>query len=331
MSQLYLHSILLRVSDQRIMYSIFHKSAKQLFLTPRPLVFNVSVNSLSSGGNPAQFCLESVRKTDHEHFLTNLLLPSNIKTDAFAIRAFSSEISGVRDSISEKTLGLVRLQFWRDTIEGLYDDKVPQHPVAVQLYRAIKQKKPSKQLFFNLISSREQFLSDKPFHSLDDVDKYGEDAFSSIYLLLLELQDNKNGHIKHAATQLGKCEGLITLLRALPYNASKRRCYLPTELLTERGISAEKIMRCKGDNIDEDISEIIEVIAARAEQHLENCRFRKKYLSSQEKLLLLPAVSADHYLTKLSKVKCNVWDKSLHVRNSWLPMSLYWNKFKRTY
>ena len=210
-------------------------------------------------------------------------------------------------------------------------DQVPHHPVAVQLYRTIKQKQPSIQLFQKLIDSREQFLSDKPFNSLEDVDKYGEDAFSGVYLLLLELQNNKNGHIKHAATQLGKCEGLITLLRALPYNAARRRCYLPTQLLAERGVSAEKVIRCSGDSVPADITVIIEMIAARAEQYLENCRFRKKYLSSSEKLLLLPAVSADQYLTKLSKTQCNVWDKSLHVRNSMLPMSLYWHKFRRTY
>ena len=281
--------------------------------------------------NPAQYCLDTVKRTDHEHYLTNLLLPASVKTDSFAVRALSSEISGVRDSVSEKTLGQVRLQFWRDTIEGLYSDNVPQHPVAIQLYRTIKQNNISKQLLFNLISSRQHFLSDKPFNSLDEVDKYGEEAFSSVYLILLEVLQNKNGHIKHAVTQLGKCEGLLTLLRGLPHNAAKRRCYLPTQLLVEKGVSAEKVIRTNGDNISQEISEVIEIIAARAEQHLEAARFRKKYLSSEEKLLLLPAVSADQYLSKLSKVKCNVWDKSLHVRNSWLPASLYWNKVKGTY
>ena len=285
----------------------------------------------SKSSNPAQYCLDTVQRTDHEHFLTNLLLPASVKTDAFAVRALSSEISGVRDSVSDKTLGQVRLQFWIDTVQGLYDDQVPQHPVAVQIYRTIKQNNVSKQLLINLISSRLNFLSDKPFNSLDDVDKYGEEAFSSVYLILLEVMKNKNGHVKHAATQLGKCEGLLTLLRGLAHNAAKRRCYLPTQLLVEKSVSAEQVIRTTGDNISEDISEVIEIIAARAEQHLEACRLRRKYLSRDEKLLLLPAVAADQYLSKLSRVKCNVWDKSLHTRNSWLPLSLYWNKFRATY
>ena len=126
-------------------------------------------------------------------------------------------------------------------------------------------------------------------------------------------------------------KGLITLLRGVPYNASKRRCLLPTDLLTENKLTTEKIIRCGGNIEQQEIADLLELIASRAEQHLENCRFRSKYLSADEKLLLLPAVSVDQYLTKLSKVKCNVWDKSLHTRNSWLPMALYWSKLRKTY
>lgn len=315
------------------MFSLRHLCLKhrELFsVTQRPLVITrSSERAASSRGNPAQHCLEQVKRTDHEHFLTNLLLPDRIRTDAFAIRALSAEVSGVRESVSDKTLGLVRLQFWKDTIDHLYNDKVPQHPVAVQIHRVIKQHNPSKELFMRLIQSREQFLSDKPFDSLEQVEQYGEQAFSSVYLLLLELLGNESGHAKHAATQLGKCEGLVTLLRATPYNASKRKCYLPTDLLLEQEVSSEKVIR--GGEEEEGVKDVVEIIAGRAQQHLESCRFRMKYLETDHKLLLLPAVAVDAYLDKLSKAKCNVWDKTLHSRNSLLPMSLYWNKFKKTY
>jgi len=289
------------------------------------------MSSTITRGNPAEYCIELVKRTDHEHFLTNLLLPESIRTDSFAIRALNAEVASVRDNVSEKTIGLLRMQFWRDTIENLYQDQVPQHPVAIQLHKLIKQHNPSKELFERLISSREQFLSDKPFDNLEQVEQYGDQAFSSVYLLLLELMDNDSGHAKHAATQLGKCEGLVTLLRAAPYNATKRRCYLPTELLLEQGVSAEKIVRGGGEEHDQAVRDVVEVIASRAQQHLDSCRFRLKYLNRDHKLLLLPAVAVDAYLDKLSKAKCNVWDRTLHSRNSWLPMSLYWHKFKHTY
>ena len=314
------------------MLSLTKHKTLHLLGARRPLVFSVLQASSERQTNPAQFCLEAVRRTDYEHFLTNLLLPKNIKTDSFAIRAFSSEVANVRENVSERTLGLMRLQFWRDTIDRLYDGDCPQHPVAIQLFRIIKQSRPSKQLFHNIISSREQFLSDQPFASLEEVEKYGEEAFSSVYLLLLESLGNKNGHVKHAVTQLGKGEALVTLLRALPYNAAKRRCYLPSDLLMEREVSTEQVLRGGNtEDLSQDLREIIEVVAGRAEQHLENSRFRARYLSREEKLLLLPAVGADQYLSSLSKVSCNPWHPALNKRNSWLPISLYWHKFKQSY
>jgi len=310
--------------------SLRHHSLKLgvlISLTRKAVVMNR--RCVSSRVNPGDHCMELVRRTDHEHYLTNLLLPSTIRTHSFAIRSLSSEVSGVRDSVSDRTLGLVRMQFWRDTIEQLYAGHIPQHPVAVQLHRMIEKHNPSKQLFLNLIQAREHFLSDKPFDSVGDVEQYGEDAWGSVYLLLLELLGNTSGHAKHAATQLGKCEGLITVLRGLPYNAAKRRCYLPTDLLLEQDLSSEKVVR-QGEE-DQAVRDVVEIIASRAEQHLESCRFRMKYLEKDHKLLLLPAVAVDAYLDKLSKAKCNVWDKTLHSRNSQLPMALAWNKLKKTY
>ena len=54
-----------------------------------------------------------------------------------------------------------------------------------------------------MIIFREQFLSDRPFNSLEEVELYGEKAFSSVYLILLEIMKNDSGHLKHAATALG--------------------------------------------------------------------------------------------------------------------------------
>ena len=91
--------------------------------------------------------------------------------------------------------------------ENLYNDQVPRHPVAIQLYRLIKKHRPPRELFGCMIKSREQFLSDKPFSNLEDVEAYSDQAFGSVYLLLLELLGGGSGHVKHAVTQLGKCEG----------------------------------------------------------------------------------------------------------------------------
>ena len=137
-----------------------------------------------------------------------------------------------------------------------------------------------------------------------------------------------HGHVRHCANQLGKAEGIVTLLRALPYNASCRRVNLPMNLLVTHKISSESIIRGKDSP---EFRNLIESFAAIAEDHLQNCRFRKKYLSPNEKLIMLPAVSVDSYLSKLHRAKCNVFDNVLQRRDSWLPFNMYLHKWKRSY
>lgn len=199
-----------------------------------------STKGFNKNVNPGDYCIEAVRRSDHEHYLSNLLLPQKLRAPAFAIRALSVEVAGVRDAVSEKTIGLMRLQFWNDTIDKLYNDKVPNHPVARELHRIIKQFNPQKELFHKLISSRDVFLSNNPFDTLEDVEEYGENAFSSVYQLLLECSSSSSQHSLNVAAQLGKVEGLVTLLRATPHNAAKRRVYLPTQLMMEHDVSVEQ-------------------------------------------------------------------------------------------
>jgi len=284
-----------------------------------------NINKQSSG----EYCMQLVKKTDYEHFLTNLFLPDNMRKHAFAIRAFSAEIAGVRDNISDRTIGQMRMQFWKDAIENIYEEKPPQHPVALELYSMINKHPVSKLLLLRIIESREQFLSDRPFASVEEVESYGEKAFSSVYLILLEIMKNDNGHIKHAATALGKCEGLITLLRGTPFNANKRRVYLPTNLLMERNLSSQNVIRDGHENAE--LREVFEIIAHRAEEHLNSCRLRNKYIEKKQRKVLLPAVLADCYLESLSKAECNVFDPKLTVRNSMLPFYLWLTNFRGKY
>ena len=51
-----------------------------------------------------------MKKSDHESFLCTLLLPERARAQAFAVRAFAAEVAAVRDSVSDKTIGMMRMQ-----------------------------------------------------------------------------------------------------------------------------------------------------------------------------------------------------------------------------
>merc|ERR1719411_2173847 len=131
------------------------------------LLSNFRMMSSTLQHHPAQYCIDLVRTQDHEHYLASLLLPSEFRSHAFAIRALSCEVARVRDSVTDRTLARIRTQFWLDLVSGIYSGNVPQHPVALQLARMVEQHRPSQELLEQLSGSRQQFASDQPFDSVE--------------------------------------------------------------------------------------------------------------------------------------------------------------------
>jgi len=250
-----------------------------------------------------------------------------------AVRALNVEVTGVRDAVRDTHTGLIRLQFWKDGITAMESGKkVPNHPILLQLckHRSVL----DFQLVIDLIESKTVFFNDQPFKTVQDVEDYSKDSFSSINVLLLKAlansqsDSNLSGHARHCAHQLGLAEGMTTLLRGLPHNANNRRLYLPTDLMLTHKVSTESVVR--GLKSPEFLR-VVEALAARADEHLTNCRFRAKYLNREEKLLFLPAVSVDNYLSRLLKVECDVFHPSLQHKDSLLPLKLYIKKLSRQF
>lgn len=78
------------------------------------------------------------RTLDNENFLCTLLLPANLRPAAFAIRAYNVEIASVEDLVSKPQLGAMRLKFWDESVEKIYNGKVPNNPVAVELAKVCR-------------------------------------------------------------------------------------------------------------------------------------------------------------------------------------------------
>jgi phytoene/squalene synthetase len=66
------------------------------------------------------YCSESVRKLDYEHYFCLMFLKPKPRAANLAIRAFNIETATIKDTVSRPELGLLRMAFWRDTIDLIY-------------------------------------------------------------------------------------------------------------------------------------------------------------------------------------------------------------------
>nr|CAD7586333.1 unnamed protein product [Timema genevievae] len=274
---------------------------------------------------------------DHENFLCTLLLPHDCRTSAFAIRAFNIEVARVQDQISDPRIGQMRLKFWEDVIESIFQNKAHKHPVALELHRvpkqvyslqASKKHKLSKRYLKRLITARSNQLNVSGFPDLEAMEVYSEGSVSSVYYLLLETAGVENVHADHAASHLGKAQGISNILRSVFYNIQQSVVSLPQDVLLKHSVSHETVLRAECNKA---LMEVFFDIANRAKQHLAKARSLSKQVPKPAHILFLPATAVDSYLERLRRTHFNAFDPSLQQRNTLLPLFLYWNKFTSKY
>ena len=73
----------------------------------------------------SEHCQQLVAKGDKDRFLSCLFAPTDARPHLFALYAFNVEIARIRETVSEPQIGLVRQQWWLDTIDGIYAGRTP--------------------------------------------------------------------------------------------------------------------------------------------------------------------------------------------------------------
>ncbi|GLJ56082.1 hypothetical protein SUGI_1204010 [Cryptomeria japonica] len=280
------------------------------------------------------YCVQQVHSYDYEHYLCLLHLPQSLRKAAFALRAFNIETAKARDNVSDAKLALVRLLWWRDIIDNIYKNKVAEHPVAQSLASVINEHKLSKHWLNRSIKARiEDTEMETPPVSLADLEQYSENTSSVLLYLMLQAGGIQSTSADHAASHIGKASGLVLLLRATAYHASRRRSYIPLEIAAKHGLSQEEIYR--GEH-KETLENTIFEIASTANTHLEKARELSSNVPKAALPVLLPAVPAQILLDSLRNRHFNVFDPTLNrgisgVSPLYFQLKLKWCAFRGKY
>ena len=121
-------------------------------------------------------------------------------------------------------MGALRLQFWRDNITSTFDGHPPKQPVAVLLADALEslyfksngQSRLSKSWFMRVISAREQYINNAPYPTIEALEKYAENTYSTLLYLTLHSLPLSSVTADHLASHIGKASGIVAVLRGLP-------------------------------------------------------------------------------------------------------------------
>lgn len=274
------------------------------------------------------YCIELVRSRDYEGFVCSLLFPEEARRSSLALRAFNVELAQVKDSVSQKTIGLMRMQFWKTAIEEMYHDEPPNQPVSAELWRAVRKHYLTKRWLQRIINEREKGLEERAYRNLQELESYSENTQSSLLYLLLETLGLKDVHADHAASHIGKAHGIVTCLRATPYHSGRRRVYLPMDICIKHGASQEEFIRGSRDS---SVKDVVFDIASQAHAHLQHARSFKQNVPPATAPAFLHTVVLEDYLQRLRRADFDVFHPSLQNRNPLLPIHLYIRSWRSSY
>jgi len=182
---------------------------------------------------------ELVRATDRDRFIASLFAPAEHRGAIYALYAFNSEVSRVREMAREALPGEIRLQWWSDVINGERADEAGANPVAAALLTTIERYRLSSAKLVDLIEARRFDLYDDPIATVADLETYASKTSSALFALAAQILAGAN--VEAVTTPAGIAFAIAGLLRAFPIHAARGQLYVPMELLDRHQVRPHEI------------------------------------------------------------------------------------------
>jgi phytoene synthase len=189
----------------------------------------------------AAYCASLVRTHDFARYASSLFVPAVERRGLLALYAFNVEISRVRDTVSQALPGEIRLQWWRDMLEGAGHGGVEGNPVAAELLRAISQWELPVEPLSRLIDEHAFDLYNDPMPTLAALEGYANDTSAALFALAAGIMGPPSEATDHLARHAGLAEGFTQVIAALPRDAARRQLFLPLQCLEANGSGQEEV------------------------------------------------------------------------------------------
>lgn len=259
----------------------------------------------ASLGEAFSYCEALVRERDPDRYWAAFFAPADKRPHLFALFAFNQEIARVRESVSAPLPGEIRLQWWRDLLDGLgaaaAADEVTDEassPVARALAATIVGFRLPLQAFHDLIDARVFDLYDDIMPSVSDLEGYcGETSSVLFRLASLVLADGREPGGADAAGHGGVAFAIAGLLRALPWHLQRGQIFVPADIMARHGLDRDGTLAGTGD--DEALDRALADMRALARDHLSKAQARISDLSPDARAAVLPLAIVPAYLARM--------------------------------
>lgn len=270
-------------------------------------------------------CLAVLRDTDRDRYLACLLAPADKRGALAALYAFHAEIARMRDVVREALPGEIRLQWWRDLLEGAADGDAMANPLAAGLLACVEEHRLPVAVLTAMIEARIFDVYNDPMESRSALEGYaGETASALIQLASLILDPENAPKSAEAAGHAGVAQTVAGTLLMLPIHRRRGQVYLPADLLAATGLSSEALL---GGNDKVAAARAIEAFVGLGRDHLAKARAANG-ISTANRPAFLPVAFVPHILRAAEKAGAEALERSLQPAQ-WQRQWWMWRALRR--
>lgn len=182
--------------------------------------------------------LPTLRRADPDRFFCTLFAPPEARRTLALLYLFNHELARAREVASEPLLALIRLNWWREVIEG----QAKKHEIATPLTAALTAGIFAPEDLLGLITAREAEAEPE----IPDLESFLEYARNTAGKLA-RIAGKFLGADSSIIEDLGTAYGISGILRAAPYLARQNRSLLPADGTAEQILigHANSLLRTK--------------------------------------------------------------------------------------
>ena len=244
------------------------------------------------------YCADEVRRGDRDRYLAVLLAPRQARAALFALHAFALEVSKTHAVVSDPMLGRIRLQWWRESLDGLFAGVPRRHAVLTPLEAAVRQFGLERPPFDAIVDGHDRDLDLEPFADLPALESYCDMVEGNVIALAMAiLGDVPAAGERALAREAGIAVGIASLLRRMARSRRSGPLAVPADLAQANGLDPATLRNVPSG--DARLRKAAGAVAKVGEAHLASARTLRREAQPGQASALLPAATAGAFFRRL--------------------------------
>lgn len=191
--------------------------------------------------DPREYCRDKATASGSSFYYSFRVLKPAKREVIIAFYALCRELDDVVDECSDKNVARLKLAWWRNEIDNLYQG-IPQHPVTRALQESLAYQSIPKEWLEEIVDGMEMDLDLEFYADYKSLLLYCHRAAGVVGQAAAAIFGYRNHETLKYAHELGLAFQLTNIIRDIGEDAMRGRIYLPLDELEQFGVKPTQIL-----------------------------------------------------------------------------------------